>query len=97
MNYYIIVLIINIILIKNSINNILFEKKRKKRFLSTVPVTLVETGFAPGPFEFPTYLSNYRIRPNDLGYSKYLCMPVFLIAYNRSFDHKLFLTLFYRM
>ena len=48
-------------------------------------------------FEFPTYRSNYLTRPNDFGNSEYLCIPVFLIAYNRRFDYKLFLILFYRM
>ena len=49
-----IIVIITIILIKNSNNNILFLKKEKKRFFACCPkVTLVETGFEPGTFEFP--------------------------------------------
>ena len=68
---------------------IIKKKKKKKTFLSaTVPVTLVETGFEPGTFEFPI---------NPTIYSDYLCMPVFLIAHNRRFNYKLFLTLFYSM
>ena len=80
MNNYIIFIIITIILIKNSNNNILLKKKEKKRFYAHCPkVTSVETGFEPGTFEFPTYQSNYLTCPNDLGYSDYLCMPVFLL------------------
>ena len=93
---YIIVIIITIILIKNSNNNILFWKTEKKRFLAYCPkVTSVGTRFEPAIFELPTYLFNYLTRPNDLGYSDYLYMLVFLLAYNRRFDYKVLLTLFY--
>ena len=88
-NKYIFIIIITIILIKNSDDNILLKKKKKKRFFVYCPkVTLVGTGFEPGTFEFPTYRSNYLTRPNDLGYTDYLCVSAFLIAYNRRFDYK---------
>ena len=78
-----------------------YLKKKKISRLYCFKVTLVRAGFEPGTFEFPTYsfYVTYLTRPNDLGYSDYLCIPVFLIVrvYNRRFDYKLFLTLFYRM
>ena len=90
-----IIVIITIILIKNSNNNI-FKQQKKKRFLAYCPkVTLVGTGFELATFELSSYLSKYLTRPNDPGYFDYLCMPVFFLAYNRRFDYKLFLTLFY--
>ena len=56
------------------------KKRNKKRFFAYCPkVSLVETGFEPGAFEFPTYQSNYLTRPNDFSYSDYLCMPVLLL------------------
>ena len=88
------VVIITIILIKN--NNNIFTKK-KKFFAYCLKVTLVGTEFEPGTVELPTYQFNYLTRPNDLGYSNYLCMSAFLIAYNRRFDYKLFFTISYRM
>ena len=70
----IIVIIITIIFVKNSNNKILLKKKKKKIFAFLPKVTLVGTGFESGTVEFPTYLSNYVTRPNDLGCSDYLCM-----------------------
>ena len=47
------------IFIKNINNNILFKKRKKKRFLGRHEVTFFQTGFEPGTFELPTYLPNY--------------------------------------
>ena len=62
------------------------KKRKKKDFLPTVRVTLVGTRFKPRTSEFHTYQSNYVTRPNDLGYSDYLCMLAFSIAYYWRFD-----------
>ena len=71
--------VINIV-IKNSNNNILL-KKENKGFLSCPKVTLLQTGFEPGTFEFPTctYVQNYLARPNDFGYPTTWCIPMFLM------------------
>ena len=44
------------IFIKNSTNNILL-KKRKKKIQDCPKDTLFQTGFEPATFEFPTYLT----------------------------------------
>ena len=67
-NYIILIIIIVIttIFIKIVIIIILFKKKEKKILAHCPKVTLVGTGFEPGTFEFPTYLSHAL---NDLSYS----------------------------
>ena len=95
-NNYIIVniVIITIILIKKVI--IMYLKKEKKDFSPTFRKSLW-SGLGLNLGLRVSYLSNYLTRPNDLGYSDYFCMPIFLIAYNRRVDYKLFLTFFYHI
>ena len=73
----IIICIMNI-LIKNSTNNILL-KKRKKKFQDCPKDTLFQTGFESATFEFPTYLPNYLTPPKDLGYSTICVFRWFLM------------------
>ena len=65
------------IVIKNSNNNILF-KKRKKKFRYCPKDKLFQSGFDPVTF-FPTYLPNYLTRPNDLGYPTICVFRCFLM------------------
>ena len=71
------IFIMNIV-IKNSSNNILL-KKRKKKFRDCPKDTLFQTGFEPATCEFPTYLSNYLTCPNDLGYPTICVFRCFLM------------------
>ena len=71
-----------------------FNKRKKKDFFAYGPQSLCSgLGLNLGPSSFlPIYVSNYLSAiPTTCFYS------AFMIAYNRRFDYKLFLTLFYCM